>query len=294
MGLLVITATVLSSFLALTMAFFYAGHKTFPGFGHWTFGGSLIAFGYLMMVLRGIVPVWLSVFAVNVAVPLAAIFYLDGMRRFLGFSECSRAWYAVPVLSALASIITFYTNDSAAWRSLFTSLAFSVPHLLTAAIVFSDYHKTRSLFYMIIAIEMVSASALLMARVAWSFTVPDFRLMMESPVESGFFIFLMVLQMIITVSFIMLNTERFNMELLAAEASVRVGLEKLEKALAEVKSLEGILPICANCKKIRDDRGDWVPIEAYLRDRTDADFSHGICPVCAKKLYPEYYRDKIV
>lgn len=294
MGLLVITATVLSSFLALTMAFFYAGHKTFPGFGHWTFGGSLIAFGYLMMVLRGIVPVWLSILAVNVAVPLAAIFYLDGMRRFLDFTECSRAWYALPGLSALASIITFYTNDSAAWRSFFTSLAFSIPHFLTAAIVISDYPKTRSLFYIIIATEMALASALLMARAAWSLTIPDFQLMMESPVESGFFIFLMVLQIVITVSFIMLNTERFDRELMAAEASVRASLEKLEKALAEVKTLQGILPICANCKKIRDDRGDWVPMEAYLRDRTDADFSHGICPACAKKLYPEYYKEKIV
>jgi len=48
-----------------------------------------------------------------------------------------------------------------------------------------------------------------------------------------------------------------------------------------------LLPICANCKKIRDDKGYWNQIEAYIRDRSDAKFSHGICPDCAKKLYSD-------
>ena len=65
-------------------------------------------------------------------------------------------------------------------------------------------------------------------------------------------------------------------------------IEDLQTALAEVKTLRGILPICASCKKIRDDRGNWNQIEEYVRDRTEADFSHGICPECAKKLYPGF------
>jgi PAS domain S-box-containing protein len=61
----------------------------------------------------------------------------------------------------------------------------------------------------------------------------------------------------------------------------------LEKTLSEVKTLRGFLPICSNCKKIRDDKGYWNQIESYIRDRSDAEFSHGICPECAKKLYPD-------
>ena len=61
----------------------------------------------------------------------------------------------------------------------------------------------------------------------------------------------------------------------------------LEKALAEIKTLRGILPICANCKKIRDDAGYWNQIEAYIRDHSEAEFSHGICPDCARELYPD-------
>ncbi len=68
--------------------------------------------------------------------------------------------------------------------------------------------------------------------------------------------------------------------------------KELEKALAEIKVLKGLLPICSNCKKIRDDQGHWEPIEVYIRNHSEAKFSHGICPVCAKELYPDFYKGK--
>ncbi len=64
-----------------------------------------------------------------------------------------------------------------------------------------------------------------------------------------------------------------------------------ERALADVKILRGFLPICASCKKIRDDKGYWSQIELYIRDHSEADFSHGICPDCSRKLYPELHAE---
>lgn len=64
-------------------------------------------------------------------------------------------------------------------------------------------------------------------------------------------------------------------------------IAELQQALSEIKTLQGFLPICANCKKIRDDEGYWQQIEKYIQDRSDAQFSHSICPDCAKKLYPD-------
>ena len=61
----------------------------------------------------------------------------------------------------------------------------------------------------------------------------------------------------------------------------------LQKALAKIKTLRGLLPICASCKKIRDDKGYWNQVEVYIKEHSDAEFSHGICPECVKKLYPE-------
>jgi hypothetical protein len=66
---------------------------------------------------------------------------------------------------------------------------------------------------------------------------------------------------------------------------------ELQSAIDNVKTLSGFLPICALCKKIRDDQGYWNQVESYLSEHTDIDFTHSICPECAKKLYPEYYRD---
>lgn len=62
---------------------------------------------------------------------------------------------------------------------------------------------------------------------------------------------------------------------------------ELQRALAEVKTLRGILPICSHCKKIRDDKGYWNKIESYIQDHSEAEFSHGICQECAKKYYPD-------
>lgn len=65
-------------------------------------------------------------------------------------------------------------------------------------------------------------------------------------------------------------------------------IEELRLAFDQIKTLRGIVPICANCKKIRDDQGYWNQVEVYIRDHSEAEFSHGICPDCMKKLYPWY------
>lgn len=65
-------------------------------------------------------------------------------------------------------------------------------------------------------------------------------------------------------------------------------LQKLQDALDHVRTLRGIIPICATCKKIRDDEGYWEQIETYVRNHSHAEFSHGICPECAKRLYPDF------
>jgi len=67
---------------------------------------------------------------------------------------------------------------------------------------------------------------------------------------------------------------------------------ELQAALAKVNKLSGLLPICASCKKIRDDKGYWNQIESYIREHSEAEFSHGICPECVKKLYPGLHEKK--
>lgn len=68
---------------------------------------------------------------------------------------------------------------------------------------------------------------------------------------------------------------------------------ELKEAMSKVKILGGFLPICASCKKIRDDKGYWNQIESYIREHSEAEFSHALCPECAKRLYPDIYTDDV-
>jgi hypothetical protein len=70
-------------------------------------------------------------------------------------------------------------------------------------------------------------------------------------------------------------------------AGLVFGARKLQKALASIKTLKGLIPICASCKKVRDDQGYWTQLETYLKEHSDAEFSHGLCLECMRKLYPD-------
>ena len=80
--------------------------------------------------------------------------------------------------------------------------------------------------------------------------------------------------------------EEQNAVYLALEEKTRLA-DMLLEALEEIKTLRGIIPICASCKKVRDDDGYWSQIEQYISDRTEAMFTHGICPDCSQRLYPQ-------
>ncbi len=73
-----------------------------------------------------------------------------------------------------------------------------------------------------------------------------------------------------------------------AERALQEKVVELREAFEQIKTLRGILPICMNCKNIRDDQGYWNKVEVYVRNHTEADFSHSICPDCIKIVYPEY------
>jgi len=69
-------------------------------------------------------------------------------------------------------------------------------------------------------------------------------------------------------------------------------IAELQTALQKVKLLSGLVPICAGCKKIRDDKGYWNQLEEYIEDHSQAIFSHGLCPECMKRLYPDFVEEK--
>ncbi|MFO7850791.1 MAG: response regulator [Spirochaetia bacterium] len=83
-----------------------------------------------------------------------------------------------------------------------------------------------------------------------------------------------------------------HVELLLARKRQNILIDRLRTALEEVRNLREIIPICANCKKIRDDEGYWQHVEQYFSAYNKIEFSHGLCPECLDELYPDYSRDE--
>jgi hypothetical protein len=79
------------------------------------------------------------------------------------------------------------------------------------------------------------------------------------------------------------------LEAMVAERTAELHAQnlKLSEAMANVRTLKGLVPICAACKQIRDDAGFWHQVESYVRDHTEAEFSHGLCPECAPRYFPK-------
>lgn len=84
----------------------------------------------------------------------------------------------------------------------------------------------------------------------------------------------------------------YQKKLLMASEQIKRQREDLQTALSEIKTLNGLLPICVNCKSIRDDRGYWQRVEIYIAEHSDADFTHCLCPGCAQTLYPNIFLDE--
>ncbi len=89
----------------------------------------------------------------------------------------------------------------------------------------------------------------------------------------------------------MMELRRLNDELQTRNDELYLRNEQLQAALDKVKLLSGLLPICSHCKKVRDDEGYWQEVEVYVSRHSEADFSHGICPNCLQKFYPEVYHE---
>ncbi|MCD6176431.1 MAG: response regulator [Candidatus Cloacimonetes bacterium] len=88
---------------------------------------------------------------------------------------------------------------------------------------------------------------------------------------------------------VLLGKVKIFLELYSQKLQLEKTVSELEKALSEIKTLSGLIPICSSCKKIRDDSGFWTNVENYIAARSDVDFSHAICPDCMKKEYPKIY-----
>lgn len=271
---------------AIVMAAFLLSHRGHKGFAQWTVATALGAASLAFFALRGLVPALVSIVGVDLSLLAMAPLFLDGTRRFLGAGHSSRAWYATSATALAVCLFFTLGRDEIGIRTAVLMAATAAPLAATSLLVARHHLAERSLLHTWLATEFGLSAAIIFARGVWVWRQTGFSLLDEAPLQVAFFATAVVLNLGITATLVLLTTDRAAAELAAARAELTARVGDLEQAIAEVRTLEGLLPVCAACKRIRDEQGEWIQMEVYVRDRTRATFSHGLCPECLPKYFP--------
>ncbi|MFH1035919.1 MAG: hypothetical protein V1806_15545 [Pseudomonadota bacterium] len=281
-----IRTLVLASGIIAVVLFVYLLHvqtarKTYPGFGLWTKGSLAAGAGLVLIALRGVVPDLISIVLSGALISYYPLMLYRGLAAFI--ARRPGIWPDVAVFFVYTVVTSWYTYGqvNVAMRIAVISLVLAY-YCLRAALLAAG--PVASLLgsrnWMLIA-ALAGMAALFVARGLANL------LGLSQPVD---FLANNALQ---AVTF-MLSLAG---QIFSVTGLVSLNMQRLERDLSlvekEVSLLSGLLPICANCKRIRDDQGDWHQVEAFISTHSEAQFSHGICPQCLRELYPEI-SDKIL
>ena len=245
----------------------------------WAAAFALKAIGLVLIYLRGRIPVVVSLPIANACIIAAMQLVLVGLDRFAGVSRLRVHALFLGVASAgLLAVHRFGTYDQvAALISLLLTTLAGALFVRVARMPRPGLRTERYVLAVIFGQETVllgvrGLSYVLGARHATLFT--------PTPTTVLLYFSVILAPMLVGPALLALLGRR---EQLAKEQVIG----ELRAALTEVRTLRGLLPICASCKQIRDDHGGWTSVEAYVSHHSDARFTHSICPTCTVRLYPE-------
>jgi hypothetical protein len=284
---LILSSIFVSAFFCIAFFIYSMEQKTYRGFRLWNFSTLIMTLGFSAIILRGTIWVGLSVIAVNGLFILAAVIRLDAIKRFLVDKSLNKLFYTIPIFVALTGIIFYFVVDRIEIRTLIVSVAlFILSVAISWDLVRYSPPENRLLYYSAAIFIAVRGLIVLTRAILWQAdsqqSVFDHSIWSSIQLEFG-----LISEIGQNVIFLMMNSKRSEANFNQSESKLNSTVLDLKKALSEVKKLQGILPICSHCKKIRDDQGSWQGIENYVRKHSEAQFSHGICPECAKKYYPD-------
>ena len=270
-----VVVSMIGLVLFLCMVYVARTRKTYPGFIFWTISSLLYLVANFLIAFRGVLPDYLTIIAANGIASVSIWIIPYGMVVFA--NKHHPVWPYI--LAAFFPIL---------WVAYFT---YGHPdtnaRIVTMSIIFAVATGYSSiLFKRIIPPFLKSSNLLLMfgfgISAVWSLTRIVLTLYFEpqtasffstSSLQSASIIIYCGLYFFIFFGLLTLNSQRVEYD--------------LGKATEAVKTLEGILPICAHCKKIRDDKGYWNQVETYIQHHSEATFTHSICTECLDRLYPE-------
>ena len=247
--------------LALLAVYFgcLVGREGLPAFISVSFANGCVA-GALALMHRGACQItrrpWPAAWHIAASVGLVAVIALFFQDATSGYRERVILSSAITTLQSVAIVLTFLNTDLCGEEERLARRL--------AAVIFSGVvllQITRA-----VVAQTYGAPTSLMSRTAASYWS-----------AAAFLFFSLAIPFLIAY----INEAR-------ARHDLRNTVRELQVAIAEVKTLRGLIPICASCQRIRDTDDHWRSIERYLSDHTDVQLSHGVCPDCMRKLYPEF------
>ncbi len=255
--------------------------KDYPGLGYWSSAYLINFFAFLLQSFRHYFPDFFTIVVANTAIIVGYLFIVRGL---VDFSEAKQENKLDSIFSIavflLFAVYTYYYPDINA-RIVIVSLSIATISFRAVSVMKKHISPNYKLHN-----PLLSGSFLVVGMYSVIRTL--YTLFMESRIGDFMSAGLVhsLAYIIISLGHISIFTGLIAMSALRVEGH-------LDEANDELKTLAGLLPICASCKKIRDDKGYWNQIESYISTHSDAKFSHGLCPECSEKLYgtEDWFKD---
>ena len=259
----------------MVLIYTYRKQKTYPGFKLFIISILLSGLGSYLISLRHLIPAFLSVVLSNSFIITSQILFLWSVHNFCNIRKNLKADILLIALFILCFYFFTYIKENISIRIIIIS-AFDV--LISLRIFTASFKDVKKIFSNIFL--PLTASALLMAIISLfrlSFYSLNYKyesdFMSSDIINSTVYLIHASLIFFRHLSFIMLNNYR--------------SYKDLEESKKEIFKLQKLLPMCSHCHKIRDDKGYWEKLELYLIKNSDILISHGICPDCLEKYYPQ-------
>lgn len=284
---LAVFVTVTRSVVTLGLGVYAALYRTSPGFIHWVGAGACGVLALLAAVLRPSHPV-LSIATMNFFGILGFLLFLDGSRRFLGLGPLGRRWYGLGPVAVGVMVAAYGVPDTLLFRLWFMTLLLVGVLGTSASLWLRRVPPGSRGLHRAAALLQFAYAGLYLVRVAgWTILRPGPDLLHGGAWEATVVLLVGVLDVLWPILFLVANSERLEGELQASNRELEATLLELQVARDRDSLLSRILPVCPSCRQIEDGQGGWTSVEEYVGQRIPGDFSHGLCPSCAKSLYPD-------
>lgn len=286
---LLLGVVIVSTVYGWGLLLYRTQQNTFPGFGFWTASFYTFALAYTFLLIREAIPLGLSIILGNACFMLAVLLRLDGVLRFTRNIPLKKIYYAIMIPFVVLIMIYCYWYPNILARTFIIGVFTSAIAAIISYIFFTTAPPSnKKIFYATGSITALLGLALLLGPILFRIPASEDIFTLGNR-YAAYYLIILGFEISWGTCLLMINNQRVEDELRATEKELRISNAQLEQAIREKNTLSGLLPICAHCKKIRDDKGYWNNLETYIETHSEADFSHSICPECAQKYYPDLH-----